>query len=409
MALTVQTNNAAVTALKHLNINSANMNKSLERLSSGFRVNSAADDASGFAIASKLSAQSDRLKAASQNVMQATAMVKMADAGVNEIQNMIQRIQTLAVQASSANNAGEINKLEAERVKLESQIDKIANSTNYNGTNLLNGINAQSAAVTGVTGVAATAGTLTQGGAAGTADQIATTGTATFSNAATFSIKTDGAGNITNVTVSADLISAADGTTLAAASSTNLITASATNVTVAGMTFTATAATGTGAASTATQAMTAGTAYVAAAAAGASAYTGTLAFQAGADNSTSNQVSIDLRNSYTTSSLGLSGSTATVFTDQASAQAYIDTSKTALNTLITQRADLGATQNQLGFVQANLATSIEQSVASVSSIKDADMAAEMANFTKNQILTQAGTAMLAQANQAAQNVLQLFR
>jgi flagellin len=409
MALTVQTNNAAVTALKHLNINSANMNKSLERLSSGFRVNSAADDASGFAIAAKLTAQSDRLKAASQNAMQATAMVKMADAGVNEIQNMISRIQTLAVQASSANNAGELDKLEAERVKLESQIDKIANSTNYNGTNLLNGINAQSAAVTGVTGVAASAGAVTQGGTAGTADQLAITGTATFSTAATFTVKTDGAGNITNVTVSADLLAAADGTTLAAASSTNLITASNTAVTIAGLTITATAATGVGASSTATFATSGGTDFVAAAAAGASAYTGALSFQAGADNNTSNRVSIDLRNSYTTTDLGLSGSASAVFTTQAAAQAYIDTSKTALNALINQRADLGATQNQLAFVQANLATSIEQSVASVSSIKDTDMAAEMANFTKNQILTQAGTSMLAQANQAAQNVLQLFR
>jgi len=139
MALTVQTNNAAITALKNLNTNSANMNQSLNRLSSGFRINNAADDASGFAISSKLDAQSSRLKAASQNAMQATAMVKMADAGINEIQNMVSRIQVLATQAASSNNAGELGKLDAERVKLESQIDKIANSTNYNGLNLLNG------------------------------------------------------------------------------------------------------------------------------------------------------------------------------------------------------------------------------------------------------------------------------
>jgi len=76
---------------------------------------------------------------------------------------------------------------------------------------------------------------------------------------------------------------------------------------------------------------------------------------------------------------------------------------------VSKRADLGAVQNQLGFVQANLATAIEQVTASVSTIRDADMAAEMANFTKSQVLVQAGTAMLAQANQASQNVLRLFR
>ncbi|PJA34364.1 MAG: flagellar protein, partial [Zetaproteobacteria bacterium CG_4_9_14_3_um_filter_53_7] len=173
-----------------------------------------------------------------------------------------------------------------------------------------------------------------------------------------------------------------------------------------GMTFTsAVAGSGTPAAPlvSTTAAATAGTASTAA---GASDYAAALAFQVGADNNANNQVSVDLTAKYTTTALGLG--TGDLLT-QAAAQTYIDTAKTALNTLITQRADLGATQNQLNFVQANLATSIEQSTAAVSSIRDADMAAEMANFTKNQILTQAGTSMLAQANQAAQNVLSLFR
>lgn len=278
MALSVQTNNAAITALKHLNTNSANMNKSLERLSSGFRVNSASDDASGFAVASKLSAQGERLKAASLNASQASAMVKMADAGINEVQNMVVRIQSLATQAASANNSGELAKLDAERIKLETAIDKIASSTNYNGVKLL-----------------------------------------------------DGSGSTSGTT-----------------------------------------------------------------------------FQVGANNVTGDQVSVDLTNAYNTTGLSLSGTTPAL-TTQTGAQAYITKASTALNELITNRADLGATQNQLGYVQANLATSIEQVTASVSNIKDADMAAEMANFTKNQILTQAGTSMLAQANQAAQNVLSLFR
>jgi len=409
MALTVQTNNAAMTALKHLNTNSTNMNNSLNRLSSGFRINNAADDASGFAISSKLDAQAGRLKAASQNATQATAMVKMADAGVNEIQNMINRIQTLATQAASANNAGELGKLDAERVKLESQIDKIANSTNYNGVNLLNGIDANSAAVAQVNGTSATVGTITNA----TSATITATGTALFSNAATFTILTDATGKITSIKSDVDLIAKSDGSTLVAGNTELLSAADQATPTKTpaaissiGITFANTNAATTGVGPSSTVAFNAGTAFVAAVAAGTSAYTAAQAFQVGADNNANNQITVDLRNSYTTASLGLGTGD---ITTQANAQAYIDTAKAALDKLITQRADLGATQNQLGFVQANLATSIEQATASVSAIRDADMAAEMADFTKNQILTQASTSMLAQANQAAQNVLSLFR
>lgn len=414
MALSVQTNNAAMTALKHLNANSTAMNKSLERLSSGFRVNNAADDASGYAVSSKLDGQTQRLKAASLNASQAQAMTKMADAGANEIQNMVVRIQTLATQASSANNAGELGKLDAERIKLESAIDKIANSTNYNGVNLLNGINAGSLAVTAVTGTAAANGTTTQDAVGVTAAQLtAPTGTATFSNATTFTVAMNAAGAITSITSSADLISAADGTTLATAgtnllSAANQTTPTAAPAAVFGLSFAGTAGTGTAVAGTATQAMTAGTAQVTGTAAGAAAYGAALSFQVGADNNVSNQVSVDLTKSYTTTSLGL-GAAGSDLTSQANAQAYIDTAKAALDKLITQRADLGATQNQVAFIQSNLSTSIEQTTSAVSSIRDADMAAEMADFTKNKILTQASTSMLAQANQAAQNVMTLFR
>jgi len=183
MALTVQTNNAAITALKHLNNNNISMNRALERLSSGFRINSAADDASGYAISSKLNAQGERLKAAVQNGLQATAMVKMADAAVNEIQNMIVRVQTLAIQGSSANNTAEAAKLDAERLKLEGQINKIANGTNYNGVNLLNGVDSSLS----TTAVAATGQTLANGANTGFS---AVTGTSNIFENASFAITT---------------------------------------------------------------------------------------------------------------------------------------------------------------------------------------------------------------------------
>ena len=398
--LSVQTNMGANTALKNINTNSVNMNKSLERLSSGFRINNAADDAAGFAVSSKLDAQSSRLKAASLNASQAQAMVKMADAGVNEIQNMTARIQTLAVQAASANNAGELGKLDAERVKLESAINKIANSTNFNGVNLLNGLDssttttAVASTLSSASGTAAgtssstLAGTpITSGVASGTvvstitqganaaADTLAVTGTAGFTGSiAAGSVNYGGANTVT--------LSNAAGDT---------------------MTMTLTLGTRGAAGGVAdTNTITAGTPST------TSAYAAALSFQVGADNNTNNQVTINLTNKYTTAGLGLSG-TAGALTTQAGAQTYIDTAKNAMDTLVKQRADLGATQNQVAFVQANLATSIEQTTASVSSIRDANMATEMADFTKNKILTQASTSMLAQANQASRNVLSLFR
>jgi len=397
MALSVQTNNAAMTALKNLNSNSMAMDKSLERLSSGFRVNNAADDASGYAVSSKLDAQTQRLKAASLNATQAQAMTKMADAGVNEIQNMVVRIQTLATQASSANNAGELGKLDAERIKLESAIDKIAGGTNYNGVNLLNGVDAASAATT------AAVGTLTF--AAGTNTGV--TGMNIVSNV-------NGVNDVYTIDMAADGLTATVKDAAGATQGSKLLTTATagtaaanqitlTNGTVVGITIgtTDTVNTGAGTGGTGTVAGAAVTA-----AAGTGVYATALSFQVGADNNANNQVSVDLRNSYTTTSLGLGAGD---LTTQANAQAYMDTAKAALNTLVTQRADLGATQNQVAFVQSNLATSIEQTTASVSSIRDADMAAEMAQFTKNQILTQASTSMLAQANQAAQNVMTLFR
>jgi len=322
----------------------------------------------------------------------------MADAGVNEIQNMTSRIQSLAIQAASSNNAGELGKLDAERIKLESAIDKIANSTNFNGVNLLNGVDAGSA----VLGATATGATVPASGVAAGGN----TGNGTLGLAGPALVGTNGAAAVLTFTMNSattgvltsdvDLINTTTGATITAG----------TALTAANSGITATFSAG----ATANVSGDSFTANISAANGGtartATAYTAAQAFQVGADNDTNNQVTVDLRNSYTTASLGLGTGD---LTTQANAQTYIDTSKAAMDKLITQRADLGATQNQVAFVQANLSTSIEQTAASVSTIRDADMATEMADFTKNKILTQASTSMLAQANQAAQNVLSLFR
>jgi len=278
--LSVQTNLGGNTALKNLNTNTLNMNSAMNKLSSGFRINSAADDAVGFAVSSKLDGQAMRLKAASLNATQAQSMVKMADAGVNEIQNMVNRIQTLAVQASSANNAGELGKLDAERVKLESAINKIANGTNFNGVNLLNSS----------AGTAGTAGAFVAG------DKVTFTGTAAFSDVNKFTVTTDAAGKLASITSSVDLHSTVDGSVIARAGS-NLLSAAdiatpalVTTTAIAGLTFTST--------------NTAAVTVTNAAGTGGTLGSRSATFQVGAENTVDNQVSLTLSNSYTTTSLG---------------------------------------------------------------------------------------------------------
>lgn len=385
MAMTVQTNMGALTALKNLNTNNNKMNMALERLSSGFRINSAADDAAGYAVSAKLSGERGKLQAASQNALQATAMVKTADAGVNEIENMVRRLQVLATQAASSNNSGDIAKLDAERATLVSQIDKIANSTKYNGVAVLNG----------------SAGITVSGG----------TAAATTSNGVS-SIQLNGATPSTTYTVSyvdqatattfnaGDSISITDGTTTQTVAVASLPTGQATqNISFGDLGLTLTINSSISGKTTAATGSTASAGTIITSAGSAST------FQVGAENGANNQVSADFTNSYTVSGLGITGDVSTA----ANAQTYLTTVTNALNTLTTNRAALGATVNQLGYVNANLSTNIEQLSSAISTIKDADMAAEMANFTKSQVLVQAGTAMLAQANQSSQNVLSLFR
>ena len=386
MGLVVQTNNAATTALKHLNTNNMQMNKALERLSSGFRINSAADDAAGFAISSKLDAQAGRLKAAVTNVAQAQAMVKTADAGVNEIQNMVSRLQVLATQAESANNDGERARLDGERSKLESAINKIAASTKYNGVSLLDG-------TAGVT-VSSNTFTSAEGLQAVKLDGAAasTTFSVYLQEASATAAGTFGAG---------DKITVSDGTTSQTVTVSTLATGLGTkDITFGnlGITLTINSAL-TGQTTNAAGATTTAIGNVVTSSAAAST------FQVGADNNANNRIDVGFNQSYTTSSLGISGDITTV----ANARSYADALTTAMNNVTANRASLGASQNQLSYVGANLATSVEQITAAVSTIRDADMASTMADFTKSKILVQAGTAMLAQANQASQNVLSLFR
>jgi len=284
MSMSINSNAAALSVLKSMNATNNKMNSTLEQLSTGYRINSASDDAAGFSISSKLIAQLSSLGAAQKNTAAATSMVKMADAGAKEIQTMVERLKVIATTAASASSGTALAPLEAERVKLEGQITKIAQGTTYNGVKLLDG---------------------------------------------------------------------------------------------------------TGGAST---------------------------FQVGATNNAYDQITASFNNAYDATTLGLGVAAGVVgtatpgtFATQADAQAYIAKIDTALNTIITNRADLGSTVNMLGYVSSNIGSSMEQLSASISAIKDADTAALSADLAKGKIQQQIQTSMLAQANQQAQNILGLFR
>ncbi len=271
MGLRINNNIAAFNAYRNLSVTDMQMSKSLEKLSSGFRINRAADDAAGLAISEGLRAQIGGLKVAVRNAQDGISVVQTAEGALTETHSILQRMRDLAVQASNdgAQSASSKSAANAEFQQLATELDDIAGKTTFNGTSLLDGT------YTGTFQVGAKAG---------------------------------------------ETLSVAVGTAM-----------SSTGLAVTGLDLT----------------------------------TG--------------------------------------------ASAAITAVDTAIDTVSTTRAALGASQNRLEHKINNLNVTVENLNASESRIRDTDMAQEMVAFTRSQILSQAGTAMLAQANQAPQSVLKLLQ
>jgi flagellin len=372
MGLRIQNNIAALNAQKNLSTNSLNLSKSLERLSSGFRINRAADDAAGLAISQQFRADIASYKVASQNVTEANSLLQVAEGATDQVGNMMTRLKELATQASSANAGSNITKINAEGNQLIDEIDRIANSTEYAGSKLLNGTFGVSAS---------SGGTFTAG--AGYSSASGMEGSKTYTIVATTV-----SGGKTNVTISATLSSGRVSETLydvnvPATGATGQYKFSSLGLSV---TFNEHLA------------RTAGSTVISNA--------GTAAdFQVGAKNTADDRIGITLT-SVTSSALGLSKDK---LDTAAEAKAFLTTVDNAISTLNAKRGDIGAAQNRLTYASSVLTTTIENNVAAESAIRDVDMAAEMTTFTKTQILMQAGTAMLAQANSSPQLVLSLFK
>jgi flagellin len=288
MGLRINNNIAAQNAYRNLSVTDGQMSKSLEKLSSGYRINRAADDAAGLSISEGLRSQIGGLKVAVRNAQDGISVVQTAEGALTETHSILQRMRDLSVQASStgSQDSDARSAAQTEFSQLNQELDRIASTTSFGGQKLL--------------GV--------------------------------------------------------------------------------GMT-------------------------------GGSAYMGT--FQVGANTSAADQIGVDLGGSvfggvsvsgFDSTGLGVDGVDLV-----ASAASAVDALDTAIKGISTARATLGAYQNRFEHTINNLNVAVENLSASESRIRDTDMAQEMVSFTRSQILTQAGTSMLAQANQAPQNVLSLLR
>lgn len=270
MGFSVNTNIDAINVHRNLSVTGARMSDSLKRLSSGLRINSAKDDASGLAIANSFAAKIASLKVGAQNAKEAQSMLQTADGALSKINDILVRMKSLATEGASEQS--DVAKLAPEFTSLMAEIDAIANSTSYNGTALLSAVS-------------------------------------------------------------------------------------------------------------------------------------TVTFQLGSNAVADEQVALTTVDA-NAAALGVAAAVLTDHTTAATAMGLVDT---AIDNVATAMAAIGASMNELQYKSENLAITMENYSASESAIRDVDMAAEMTNFTKNQILQQSGMAMLAQANAAPQQILTLLK
>ena len=371
MGFRIQNNIAAMNAQSNLSVSDSKMSSSLQKLSSGYRINSAKDDAAGLAISQGFRADIASVKVAQRNIMEANSLLQVAEGAMSSVGDILTRMKELATQAASANVGTDVSKVSAEYNTLVAEIDRIADSTKYAGTKL-------------VDGTFSAGNTSTSWNVAATANiyDVNVTNAATGAHAVAYSASTNALtitkGGITETKTLAD----AGGT------------AGTVNFSELGISFKysgAMVADTLGAAlDTANLSVTAGS---------------TAAFQIGYEKSTQSQLGVSLA-SIKTATFGLAGGDISSAANAYNALATIDA---AIDSLSSSRASVGAYQNRLGYAANNLVTTLENFTAAESTIRDVDMAAEMTSFTKNQILVQAGTAMLAQANSAPQQVLSLLK
>ncbi|ENG5797505.1 flagellin [Pseudomonas aeruginosa] len=391
MALTVNTNIASLNTQRNLNNSSASLNTSLQRLSTGSRINSAKDDAAGLQIANRLTSQVNGLNVATKNANDGISLAQTAEGALQQSTNILQRMRDLSLQSANGSNSdSERTALNGEVKQLQKELDRISNTTTFGGRKLLDGsfgvasfqvgsaaneiisvgIDEMSAESLNGTYFTATGGdAVTAATASGTVDiAIGITG------GSAVNVKVDMKGNETAEQAAAKIAAAVNDANVgigaftdgAQISYVSKASADGTTSAVSGVAITDTGSTGAGTA--------AGTA------------AGTTTFTEANDT----VAKIDI-------STAKGAQSAVLVIDE------------AIKQIDAQRADLGAVQNRFDNTINNLKNIGENVSAARGRIEDTDFAAETANLTKNQVLQQAGTAILAQANQLPQSVLSLLR
>ncbi|MCL2033441.1 MAG: flagellin [Oscillospiraceae bacterium] len=419
----IQHNIPAMNSHRQLSINNASTSKNLEKLSSGFRINRAGDDAAGLAISEKMRGQIRGLAMATQNAQNGISLIQTAEGGLNETHAILQRMRELAVQSANGTYHDEVDRdnIEKEVAALKSEIDRISSSTNYNGIQLLNGT------LGGLSGDTATG---TFGGTAlsailplvGNGLQIDNTVLANelAGSDATVTISTiiNDSVAITNVQIGDKSYTTrveenggwdegtlydANGVSIGVISLGTLGGAASGSSVVSGLRLNED---GTG--------LSTGSAADGPVLAEGAMYadgSNKLIFQIGANGSADQRVGLNVSN-MSAGMIGIPGqgmvNNISVATSE-DAKNAIKVLTAATNQISGTRADLGALQNRLEHTINNLGVTRENLQNAEASIRDVDMAKEMMEFTKNNILVQASQAMLAQSNQLPQGVLQLLR
>jgi len=374
MGMVVRTNVNALNAHRNLNKNNKTNAKSLEKLSSGYKINRAGDDASGLAISEKMKAQIKALGTASANAEDGISLIQTAEGYMGEIHDMMNRMVELAEKSANGINkdSGKTGTaaygtntaegtdeflnagtdraaLQAEMDQLCAEIDRIALTANFNGNKLLNG-NLDGSSGASVADVTGNGFVSSAQGSVGKALALQIGETSNRADKLTVSIKRMTTDNLFKAMATSVSIVSADGSTV----TSNSLTIS--NGTTGANTINV----------------------------------GQSSVDAGVASSWKDGLTINI-------------------SDQAYASKAAEMIRTAINEVSLQRAQLGATQNRLDYTINNLDTAKENMEASNSRIKDTDMAKEMMQYTQSNVLTQAAQSMLAQANTQPQNVLQLLQ
>lgn len=395
MALVINTNIGALKALSAASSVVREMEISMERLSTGKRINSASDDAAGAAIASRLSAEIRGTNQSIRNAMDAQGLIETAEGAHIEIENILQRMRELAVQgANDTNSTNDRTNLAAEMTQLTTEINRIATTTTWAGIGLLNG----------------------------TATANTTAGTTTSNLTRNFQIGTSGSANNTQMSIS---IAAMTATALGVGGSSGVATvASAVTSETTANDFVMTANTATGkltfASGGGTPVLTAGDAYAAtingvsvslnlSATDVALADDNVTAIAALFKDAIEDTSGLNVSVSQAAGVLTITNPGSVSVTSASNARSSITSIDTALTTLSTQRATLGAYVNRLEATVNNLSNVATNLSAGHGRIEDADFATESTELARTQILSQASTAMLAQANASKQSVLSLLQ